>query len=302
MREQFAEPPADVRVAALAERQHGIVSYAQLQDMGLDKSAIERRVRRGGLHRVRRGVYAVGHARLTQEGRFLSAVLAYGDRAVLSHNSAAVLWRMRPAKGPRVDVTVPSGGTRARRGAVIVHRSPLPDEDVTVRDSIPVTTPGRTLVDIADCSTRRELERAIDEALYLGLDLSSVQPFPGRRGAGLLASVLNEHAPGTTRTRSDFEEVLLALCREYGLPEPLVNQRIEGYEVDFVWPDARVIVETDSWSAHGRRSTFESDRLRDAALQVAGWRVIRITWRRVTREPEAVAAQLGALIGVQLRA
>jgi very-short-patch-repair endonuclease len=278
-----------------------VIRRRQLTALGLGDRAIENRLRAGQLHRIYQGVYAVGHTRLTQEGRFLSAVFACGDRAVLSHNSAAVLWKLRPPKGPRVDVTVPSGGTRARRGAVIVHRSPLPNEDVTVHDAIPVTTPERTLVDLADCSTRRELERAVGEALYLGMDLSSLRPLPGRRGAGVLAAVLQIHAPGTTRTRSELEEVMLALCREHGLPEPLVNQRIEGYEVDFVWPDARVIVETDSWSAHGRRTTFESDRLRDAALQVAGWRVIRITWRRLTREPGAVAAQLAALVAVQSR-
>jgi very-short-patch-repair endonuclease len=150
----------------------------------------------------------------------------------------------------------------------------------------------RTLVDLADCSTRRDLERAIDEAQYLGWDLSSLRPFPGRRGAGMLATVLDEHLAGSTRTRSDFEELLLELCRNHGLPRPMVNQVVEGYEVDFVWPGAGVIVEADGWSAHRTRAAFERDRLRDATLEAAGWRVIRITWRRLMREPEAVALQL----------
>jgi hypothetical protein len=128
-------------------------------------------------------------------------------------------------------------------------------------------------------STRRDLERAVDEAAYLGYELSSVQPLPGRRGAGLLAAVLAEHTAGTTRTKSDFEELLFALCRRHGLPQPLVNEVVEGYEADFVWPGARVIVETDGWSAHRRRTNFERDRLRDA-----------------------VAAQLATLIGVEPRA
>ncbi len=300
MREHLAEPRADVRVAALAWRQHGLISYRQLKALGLDKSAVERRVRRGGLHRVRRGVYAVGHPPLTVEAHFLSAVFAYGNQAVLSHHSAAVLWKLRPAKGPRVDVTVPSGGTRARRGAVIVHRSPVPPDHRTVRERIPVTTPIRTLIDLADCSPRRELERAIDEALYLGWDLSSLQPLPGRRGAGMLSAVLHEHQAGTTRTRSEFEELLLDLCRQYDLPLPLVNRAVEGYEVDFVWPEARLIVEADGWSAHRSRAAFERDRLRDAALGAAGWRVMRITWRRLTREPGLVAAQLARLLGIDL--
>ncbi|HMJ95492.1 MAG TPA: DUF559 domain-containing protein, partial [Thermoleophilaceae bacterium] len=197
--------------------------------------------------------------------------------------------------------TVPSGGGRGRRrGAVILHRSPLPSEHVTIHKRIPVTTPIRTLVDLADCSTRRELERAIDEAHHIGWDLTSLRPFPGRRGAGLLSALLEEHHAGSTRTRSEFEERLLDLCRNYDLPQPLVNQTVEGFEVDFVWADAGLIVETDGWSAHRTRSAFERDRLRDATLEAAGWRVIRITWRRLAREPELVAAQLACLLGLQL--
>jgi very-short-patch-repair endonuclease len=169
---------------------------------------------------------------------------------------------------------------------------------VTTLQRIPVTTPARTIADLADHATRRELERAIDEALYLGLDLSSLQPLPGRRGAGRLASVLSAHTPGTTRTRSDFEELLLALCADHDLPRPLVNQIVEGYEVDFSWPPARLVVEADSWSAHGRRSAFERDRLRDAELQAAGWRVIRITWWRLTSEPDVLVGQLGRLLAL----
>jgi very-short-patch-repair endonuclease len=294
------QPPKDLRVAALARRQHGVIRRNQLAALGLGDRAIDNRLRAGHLHRVYQGVYAVGHTNLTREAHFLSAVFAYGSQAVLSHRSAAVLWKLRPAKGPRVDVTVPSGGTRARRGAVIVHRSPIPSGHRTVRERIPVTTPIRTLIDLADCSPRRELERAIDEALYLGWELSSLQPLPGRRGAGMLAAVLDEHRAGTTRTRSEFEELLLDLCREYDLPLPLVNQAAEGYEVDFVWPEARLIVEADGWSAHRSRAAFERDRLRDAALGTAGWRVIRITWRRLMREPGLVAAQLARLLGTDM--
>jgi very-short-patch-repair endonuclease len=300
MRYNRAEPPPDVRLAALASRQHGVVTRRQLGVLGLDHSAIARRMKMGRLHQLYRNVYAVGRTDLTTKGRYLSAVLAYGNRAVLSHRSAAVLWRICPERGRRIDVTVPSGGSRPARGEVIVHRCSLPAEHRTVLDRIPVTTPSRTIIDLADHATRRELERAIDEALYLGLDLASLQPLPGRRGAGRLAQVLEDHAHGTTRTRSDFEELLLALCDRHALPRPLVNQRILGYEVDFVWPQARLIVETDGWSAHGRRSAFERDRARDAELQVGGWRVIRITWRRLVEEPELVARQLAQLLTDEL--
>ena len=159
-----------------------------------------------------------------------------------------------------------------------------------------MTTPARTLIDLADHLNRRELERALDEALYLRLDLTSLQPLPGRRGARTLAKVLEEHAGGSTRTRSEFEELVLALCRDHDLRKPLVNQVIEGYEVDFVWPQEKLIVEADGWSAHRRRRAFERDRVRDAALQLAGWRVIRITWRRLVAEPEVVGRLLNRLI------
>jgi very-short-patch-repair endonuclease len=296
MRHNHAEPPADVRLSALAARQHGVVTRRQLHALGFDNSAILRRMRSARLHQLYRNVYAVGRTDLTLQGRFLSAVIAYGNRAVLSHRSAAVLWRICPERGPRIDVTVPGGGSRPPRGQVVLHRCQLPAEHVATVGRIPVTTPARTIVDLADHLTRRELERAIDEAIYLRLDLTSVQPLPGRRGSGLLAEVLADHAPGTTRTKSEFEEFLFALCRRHDLPQPLVNQVVEGFEVDFVWPEARLIVEADSWSAHSRRSAFERDRVRDAALQLAGYRVIRITWRRLVAEPELIARQLARLM------
>jgi very-short-patch-repair endonuclease len=112
----------------------------------------------------------------------------------------------------------------------------------------------------------------------------------------MLAAVLDEQATGSTRARSDFEELLLELCRKYGLPQPMVNQVVEGFEVDFVWPEVRVIVEADGWSAHRTCTAFERDRLRDATLEAGGWRVIRITWKRLLREHEVVAAQLARLV------
>jgi very-short-patch-repair endonuclease len=299
MRYERAELSRDARVAVLAGRQHGVVTRRQLAALGLDHSAVARRVRAGRLHQVHRNVFAVGHTGLTTRGLYLSAVLAYGNKAVLSHRSAAALWGIRPDRRSTIDVTVNGGGSRARRPPIVVHRSPLRDGDTTVRDRIPVTTPTRTIADLADCLSRRELERAVDEATYLHLDLTSLRPLPGRVGRGRLAGVLTGHAPGTTRTKSPFEERLLALCRDRGLPEPLVNQHVESFEVDFVWPGPRLILEADGWSAHGRRSSFERDRLRDAELQVAGWRVVRVTWRRIEHEPDAVAAQLARLIGVE---
>jgi len=168
---------------------------------------------------------------------------------------------------------------------------------MTTRHGIPVTTPARTILDLAAAVSRRELERAMDEAAYLRLDLSGLKPRRGRRGGAMITRVLAEHQAGTTRTRSELEEGMLELCRRFELPAPLVNQEIEGYTVDFVWPEQRVIVETDGWQAHGTRRAFESDRRRDADLMAAHWRPLRMTWKRLTTEDMKVAAQLKEVLG-----
>src|SRR5215217_1959030 len=139
----LVQPPSDRRIVALAERQHEVVTRTQLTALGLGKSAIDARIRAGTLWRVHQGVYAVGRPTLTLHGRFLAVVLSCGPNAVLSHVAAAILWGLLEERGPRIDVTVPRGGQRRRRGAVIVHRAALPDADVTTQHGIPVTTPAR---------------------------------------------------------------------------------------------------------------------------------------------------------------
>ena len=179
---------------------------------------------------------------------------------------------------------------------MLIHRSALPDTDVTLNDGIRVTTPARTLIDLADVLPRRRLERAFDEAAYLRLDLADVAPRHGRRGSGLLASVLHAHAPGTTRTRSELEERILSLCDRFRLPTPEVNTTVQGHEVDFLWRDSRLVVEVDGWAAHGTRGAFERDRRRDADLLAAGWRVLRISWERLRSEPRWVAERLAEVL------
>jgi very-short-patch-repair endonuclease len=218
----------------------------------------------------------------------MAAVLACGEGAALSHFSAAVLWNLLEARGQQIHVTVE--GNRVCRG-IAVHRSPLVGERVR-RLGIVVTTPARTLVDLADVAPRRTVERAFDEADYLRLDWRSARPRHGRRGSGLLASVLAVHEPGSTRTLSDFEEWFIAFSDGRGFRRPEVNVSIEGYLCDFVWRDERVIVETDGDQAHGTRRARERDPVRDADLQLAGWLVMRVTSVRFSREPDALAAQL----------
>jgi hypothetical protein len=296
MRHKLAQDPLDRRIAALARRQHGVISRAQLLSLGLGGSGVAHRVRAGRLHRIHRGVYAVGHARITASGLYLAAVLACGEGAVMSHRAAAALWCIRPSNSRVVDVTIPGRAGRARRKGVRIHRARLRPDEVALVDGIPVTSPARTLVDFADVSSLRELERAFDEAEYLRLDCTGLEPIHGRRGYGRLQTVSARHEPGTTRTRSDLEDLFLALCERFGLPRPAVNSLLLGHEVDFLWRDARLVVEVDGGAAHGTRAAFEEDRRRDAELAVAGQTVVRFTEARLEQAPAAVAAQVGALL------
>jgi hypothetical protein len=221
-------------------------------------------------------VYAVGHPGLSPEGRWLAAVLACGAGAVLSHQSAAALWDLRPTSRAAIDVTAPS---RHRRRGVDLHRSRcLAPEQRTERSQIPCTTVARTLVDLAGVLERTGIEGAWRRAEMLALlDVhavkSALEPSRGRRGAGVIRSLLAESGVDEI-TRSELEERFLALCDHASLPRPEVNTRIDAnganYEVDFLWRAQRLVAETDGWGPHHTRDAFETDRRRDAALLVAG--------------------------------
>jgi hypothetical protein len=273
----------DGRLARLAARQHGVVSRAQLYEMGFDRWAVRRRVESGRLHALHRGVYAVGHTIVNGNGRWLAAVLACGPGAVLSHRSAAALWGIRPTATARIDVTVPHTSGVRSTAAIVVHRSRRPVETLTL-DGIPVTTAGRTLADLATALPRRQLEKACEtaEALSLNVVIDSGHP-----GAKRLAEI--DHDLSHT-TRSPLEDDFLELCDRYEIPRPRVNTVVEGFEVDFCWPAERLIVETDG-RHHLTRVAFERDRVRDAVLTARGWRVMRVT-RRQMRRPRDVAARV----------
>ncbi len=183
------------------------------------------------------------------------------------------------------------------RHGIRLHRVPLAPEDKRRRHDIPVTTAARTLFDLAPLMPRRQLERALDEAAYLHLLPTGVlevtlQRNRGRAGGPAFRAALATHLPGTTRTRSELEERFLALCRSQSLPQPLVNSRVGGLEVDFCWPDHMLIVETDGLSAHRRAATLERDHERDALLRAAGYAVLRFTYRQVTDRSGWVAASV----------
>jgi very-short-patch-repair endonuclease len=292
-------------IAALAERQHGLVTLPQLQSLGLGRSGVSRRASSGRLHRVHRGVYAVGRPHLTQHGRWMAAVLAYRSRARLSHRSAAGLQGIRPDNRAKTDVTLPSPCARAR-ATIDIHTSvTLEAADMTVVDGIPCTTVARTLVDLGDVVSRREVERAVNQAevlrLFDGKAVNEALARAGpRRGAGILRAVLAKYTEPTL-TEKELEERFLALCRKASLPSPAVNAWIAlgdgiAYKADFLWRSHRLIAETDGRDVHTTRKAFEHDRLRDQRLTLAGFTVVRFTWRQLLSEPRSVAEALRTLL------
>jgi very-short-patch-repair endonuclease len=267
----------DQAIARVAANQHGVISVDQLRAIGLDLGAISYRARAGRLHRIHRGIYAVGHDRLSDRGRWKAAVLACGPDAVLSHGSAAALWRFLPSSHPATDVIVPDLGGRRRRKAIRIHRSAsLTPEMTTIRDGIPVTTPARTLLDLRLCVTPEQLGRARRQAEVLGYrpgDAAAVEP---------------------DLTRSELERRFLQLCQRHRLPSPDVNARVGDHVVDFLWRRARLIVETDGYRYHSGRAAFEHDRARDAGLATAGYEILRFSWRQIDRAPDVVIATVRA--------
>jgi predicted transcriptional regulator of viral defense system len=299
------EPPLDLAIAELAARQHGVVSLGQLQLLGLGKAAVAKRAKVGRLHRIHRGVYAVGHARLTAQGRWMAAVLAFGPNAVLSHRSAAAHLGLLGSARAIPDVTLPSRTARARKGIEVHASGTLTATDVTVVDGIPCTTVARTFVDLAEVESRRRVEIAIEQAeVQRVFDLRAVEDVVaranGRRGAAVVRAVLADLAEPALTDR-ELEERFFALCRAGGVPRPEVNVWLildDGHAVkaDFLWRGERLVVETDGRASHGTRQAFEDDRLRDQRLAVAGYRVVRFTWRQVLDEPARVAGVVKRLL------
>ena len=239
----------------------------------------------------------------------MAAVLACGPGAVLSHRSAAALWGIRPSARAAIDVTSPRRAGRVRAGIDVHRGTGLEPADVTRVDAIPCTTVSRTLLDLASVFDRRALERAYEQAEVLGvLDLGAVEEVLarslGRRGTGALRAVVSA-ADLAGLTRSELEERFLAVCAAAGIPRPRVNAWVPldggGAEVDFLWPDQRLIAETDGHRVHGTRGAFERDRRRDRRLMLAGWRVARFTWLDLVRDPDEVAETIRALLAARAR-
>ena len=269
------------------------MSAAQLHAAGLGRGAIHARVLAGRLIRLYRGVYAVGHAQLTPLGWRWAAVLACGGpgAAALSHGSAAAVWDLLPSPA-KFDVTTlrTAHATPTSR----VHRSrTLHPTDITDHDGLPVTTVARTLVDLATTLTSHRLERVVHRAEHLRLlDTHSLDEqlkrAHGRRTKPLKAAVEHLAVREPDITRSDLEERFLTLILSEGFPRPHTNATVGPYVVDFLWPDRRLIVETDGAATHATPTAFHADRRRDAELAGRGYRVLRFTWRQVLYEPHSV--------------
>ena len=289
----------DQQLFALAQGQHGVVSTRQLLALGISRGRVATLSSRGWLQAAHRGVYLVGPIH-GPRARLMAATLAGGDAALLSHRSGGELWGVGPELRGSVSVTLVGRGGRSRPGITVHVARRLSDEDVASHDGIPVTAPGRTLLDLATQLPRHDLARAVEQAEILGLVHGDwLDPLLTRnrrhRGAAALRAVTRA-TDAPAMTRSEAERRLLELVRAARLPPPGTNQRIHGHEVDFLWPERRLIAEVDGFAFHSSRSAFERDRRRDAQLIANGYRVIRITWRQLTIEPESIVALLACAL------
>jgi Transcriptional regulator, AbiEi antitoxin/Protein of unknown function (DUF559) len=287
----------DKTIAALAPKQHGYIKRSQLLQLGLTARAIDYRIQVGQLIPVYAGVYAVGHIPLGQEARAHAAVLACGDGAVLSHASAAALWKY-VKRWPR-HCEVIAIWDRRRQGIKVHRAKTLTRRDITRQLGVPVTSPARTVLDMtARLKTDAALRRFVNDArLTRTFRLSDLDELLVRHPrhpstSRLMPFVQARGGP----TRSEFEDRFTAFAREYGLPTPVTNTRLLGFEIDALFPEHRLIVELDGWDFHSDRGSFESDRDRDAELLAAGYQTIRITWERLKSQPAREAARLRAIL------
>jgi very-short-patch-repair endonuclease len=287
-------------LATIGTRQHGVISIRQLEGLGFGRSTITDEIASGRLHRLHRGVYAVGHEKLSWHGHCLAAVLANAPAAVASHFSAGWLWGLllnRPSG--TFHITAPT--RRHSKPQFVVHRAALADDDRAIVEGIPTTSLARTHLDLAaevslDRVSRFLARSEADEALDL-LALEALLDRCGNHpGRGTLRQALAIHKPDLATTRSGLERRFRDLVRKAGLPPPSMNFAIAGYELDVYWPEERFAVELEVYETHGNRASFEADPVRQEELLLVGIASIRVTGPRLTREPEAVIERVRTLL------
>ena len=278
----------------VAERQLALITTRQLHTAGLPRGSVEWRVANGSLHPRFRGVYLIGHPIPVPGAAELAAVLACGERAFVSHRSAAVVWGLVETPGDAVDVTVVRRRSRSRDGLRVHRVEALADADQSERRGIPVTAPARTVIDFTSTAGAEEAERVIAEAFALRLVTepqirAAIERAPGRAGVARVQAILGQPG-GPKRTRSGGERAMLRLVRSAQLPAPRTNYPVAGYSADFCWPDQRLIVELDGLDFHSGRGALERDHRRDIVHKNAGYDVLRFTVRQLEEEPLYVAA------------
>jgi hypothetical protein len=282
---QLLGRPRLAAVAALATEQGGPVSHAQLLKLGFGEGAIRHWLASGRLHCYLRGVYLLGHEAITSKGRLVAALLACGENAVVSHLSAAWCWGFVKRRPKHVDITVPGRSRKGQEGIELHLVRSLDERDVTQIKGVPITTPERTLLDIAEVLPRHQLRLAIDEAdrknrFHSEKVYELLERSPGRRGQKPLRFLLGNFETEPL-LRSEIELLFNELCEEYDLEKPITNTKVNGHEVDAYWPRHNLIVEVDSRKHHLNGRAFEEDRRRDADHLVAGSRVMRVTYRQL---------------------
>lgn len=301
-RPRSSGPPRAARLAALADRQHGVVSTRQLQVLlNYSRSMISREAQKGRLYSLYRGVYAVGRKNVSRHGECLAAVLACSPDALLSHRSAAWVWGLTRIDPRRIEVTAPT--RRHRRPEIRLHHSQvLDDADRALLHRIPVTSLARTLLDYASAVRSDLLRKAIERAEELQLfDLKAVDELlartVGHPGQGPLRRALELYRPAPF-TRSGLEDRFLELAEEAGLPKPVTAFNEGGHELDVYWPEQRLVVELDIYETHGTREAFERDRLRAEDLLLEDIRTDRVTGPRLDAEPRRVIERVARLLAL----
>jgi hypothetical protein len=302
-RKTTARAMRERRLATLAGQQYGVVGRWQLVELGFGAEGIKAALSSGRLYPLHREAYAVGHRIVVKRGKWLAAVLAMGPGAFLSHESAAALWGLAGDR-PKVHVNAPRGRQvrPGRRSGIKVHRCKFAADEVTVHDNIPVSTVARTLFDLAERSAPHELKSAWDEADRLKRlripEVARVYELDrGRRRArAALKPFLLAEQRYVEDTASPLEDRFAAFVITHRLPPPQTNVLVDGDEADVLWPEARLIIELDSWEFHAHRAAFEKDRDRDTDHLLADYRTIRVTHRRLSDEPERLAAQIRVLL------
>lgn len=303
MRARSWKRPLAALIIEVAAGQHGVISSSQLLAIGVSRAGISRRLACGRLQAIYPGVHAVGGIVPSREGRLTAAVLAAGEGSVVSHRAAGDLSGIRSWSGCP-EVTVPR--FRSSRSGLIVHTSKLARDERTLRDGIPITTPARTIFDLAAVVDLRGLRSAINEAHALRLPLRPSLPtllerHPRRPGAANLRFLLAEDQVGRGITRRQFEAAFFAFLAEEGFPPPLINHPIpvgaETFTVDFAWPSARLIVETDGDAFHSSPQRRAADKRRDRRLRAIGWSVIRVAWEHLHGDRTELRGDLWLALG-----